>query len=86
MRFVTKAKIFLGIILLILIIIFFRQNTHHVGIQFPFGRPYQFRLIYMLLIAFTSGILTALLIGIGIIRTIKRKEALENSQELVEEE
>jgi len=86
MRFTTWIKIFFFLFVVGFLTIFYLQNTHHVGIQFPFGRPYQFRLIFMLLISFFSGVITTIL-GTAWIR-IKwgKMHKEEESEELVEDE
>ena len=86
MRFITSFKIFLVVIAVIMIAVFVNQNTHHVPIQFPFARPYQFRLILMLLISFTSGIILTLFSVMYINAKIAKKKRLEESEDLVEDE
>lgn len=86
MRFVTTLKILVFIVIATLLAIFYIQNTGRVAIQFPFGRPYQFRFIYILLTAFATGVVTALFITFMITAKIKKKMRSEESKDLVDEE
>ena len=86
MRLITWIKLLTIIVLIILISIFFVQNRGHVGIQFPFGGPRHFGLIYMLLVAYLLGIFTTVLASFMISAKIKKKKRLEESEDLFEEE
>lgn len=85
MRFVTSLKIIALIVSIALLAIFYIQNTGPAEIQFPFGRPYRFGLIYMLLISFAAGVLTTVFITMMISAKIKRKRRSEESEALVDE-
>ena len=86
MKVATSIKLVLYFSVLILAIIFFLQNTGPVGIQVPFGRAYQPGLIYILLSAFTLGIVTTLSIVFMISAKIKKKRLLIEQKEAESEE
>ncbi|UCC95283.1 MAG: DUF1049 domain-containing protein [Candidatus Omnitrophota bacterium] len=85
MRFITAIKILISILVIILLAIFFMQNTHPVDIQFPFVRGHRFGLIYLLLIAYLSGALTTFFITIIVNAKMRKKRKLKESEELLEE-
>ncbi|MBU1924270.1 MAG: DUF1049 domain-containing protein [Candidatus Omnitrophica bacterium] len=86
MRFITWLKILIFLLVIALLTVFFIQNTGPVAMHFPFSRPYHFGLIYILLIAYFLGVLTAVLAVFMISARAKKKKTLEESKDLVEEE
>ena len=86
MRIITTIKILLFILALTLVTIFFLQNTGPVGIQFPFGKAGRLGLIYLLLIAYFSGVFSSFFMMIIISAKVKKRRRLRESEELVEEE
>ncbi len=86
MGFFTTVKVVFFLFIAVMVGIFYSQNTFHVPIQFPFARPYQFRLIYMLMISFCLGFFLSTIIGMRLNSIKARKEKMEENEELVEEE
>lgn len=85
MRFITMIKILIFVLVIIFLAIFFMQNTHYVGIQFPFGEARRFGLIYLLSLAYISGAFTAFFITVIVNKRIRKKRKLKESKELFEE-
>ena len=61
--------------------IFFLQNTGPSVIHVPFGRPYQAGLIYVLLIAFFAGAVTATSVVLIVQRKLSKRRALAQAEE-----
>lgn len=86
MRVTTVFKILIFIIMAGSLSIFYVQNTTPVGIQFPFGRPHHFGLIYIIGIAYVAGLSTALTVVIMVNSKMSKKRKTEETEELVEDE
>jgi uncharacterized integral membrane protein len=86
MRLISWIKLLIITLVVIFLSIFFMQNRGPVGIQFPFGGPCHFGLIYLILISYAMGILTAFLIATIAGSAIKKKRKLKESEDLIEEE
>lgn len=86
MRFFTAVKLIISLLILVLLTIFYFQNTMPTDIQFPFTRVFHVRLIYLLLISYGLGVLTAICVVMKINAYLEKRRKLEETEDLVEEE
>ena len=86
MRVITVIRILVWILAIVLLIIFFKQNTRPVDIEFPFVRHHRFGLIYLLLISFLLGAFTSFFITIAVSAKIRKKRKSKESEDLLEGE
>lgn len=86
MRIITTIKVITFVLITTLAAIFYLQNRGPVHVLFPFGKSIQFGLIYLFLIMYVLGILTAVLVVVKIMKKLKKKNKIEESEDLIEEE
>ncbi|MFC1596779.1 hypothetical protein ACFL5Q_02425 [Planctomycetota bacterium] len=73
-------RLALAVFVTIAIVVFAMSNSHHVNLSCMVGPGVQVRLIFLLLIAFLSGI--AVPIFYGLIRRLEREKQLRRENEL----
>ena len=86
MRIVTTIKAFMFFLITTLMVIFFIKNRGPVHVLFPFGKSIYFGTVYLLLIAYFLGVLTTVLAVVIIMKKLKEKRRLKESEDLIEEE
>jgi len=57
-------RLILAIVATVTAVVFVMANTHHVEISFVFGAPVRVRMIFLLMVTFLTGVVTAGLWGL----------------------
>ena len=86
MRAATWIKLLIITLVISFLAVFFVQNRGPASIQFPFGGACHFGLIYVILISYVFGVLTAVLVTFMAVSKRAKKKRSRESESLSDDE